>query len=73
MPARLGRYRWVICAVLFAAALVSNSLSLSRVHRAPTYDEVAYLDTARGFAELGGPVGAIACHQPIHHIDWHLA
>lgn len=47
---------------LVALALTARALALSRGHLVPVFDEVAYLDQARAFRALGGPVAVAACH-----------
>lgn len=51
---------WALLSLL-ALALASRTLSLSRSHLFPVYDEVAYLDQARDMAQRG-VTGTIACH-----------
>lgn len=48
-------------AALSLAALTARSLSLSRAHLHPVYDEVAYLEQARDFGRRG-PLGTIGCY-----------
>lgn len=47
--------------LLLLAALAARSLSLSRSHYVPIYDEVSYLDQARDFARRG-EAGVVACY-----------
>lgn len=52
--------------VAFAALLLTTlsvrSLKLSQAHLFPAFDEVAYLDLARGYEALGGPAAVVECH-----------
>jgi hypothetical protein len=52
----------VLLLALLALALAARSLSLSRQHESPLYDEVAYLEMARDFSERGGVIQVIRCH-----------
>ena len=49
-------------ALLLGLALSARALALSRRHLVPIFDEVAYLDQARGFARLGGAAAVVQCY-----------
>jgi 4-amino-4-deoxy-L-arabinose transferase-like glycosyltransferase len=64
-PSPLGSSLSIACgAVLILAmlALCARSLSLSRQHGFPTYDEVAHIEQARDFAARGGVLPTAACY-----------
>lgn len=48
--------------LLLLLTLAARSLSLSRAHAFPVFDEVASLDQARGFAARGGAAATAACY-----------
>jgi len=51
-----------VALVLLLLTLTARSLTLSRAHPFPVFDEVAYLDLARGFAARGGALATAACY-----------